>query len=136
MIQALDLAREKSALIVEVAHLRRQLSELTSAAAEGVGDDSPGAIAHARAVSAVCDATRLLVVLPRSFGAFSEAASADRPIGPSTAELIVDRRIAERRSRTGGRPSGERRTHERRSHQLPVLAAVVWSSRLMRTSGV
>ena len=130
MIQALELAREKSALIVEVAHLRRQLDELINAAAEERGDESLVAAAHARAVSAACDAPRLLVLLPRSFGASSDASSADQLNRTSTAELIVDRRVAERRTSTGIRPSHERRAHQRRSHQLPLLAAIVWSSGL------
>jgi hypothetical protein len=130
MIQTLELAREKSALILEVARLRRQLDDLINAAAEEQGDDSLVAAPHARVVSAVCDIPRLLVVLPRSFGALSDASSADRPIRTSTAELIVDRRVAERRTSSRMRPSRERRTHQRRSYQLPLLAAVVWSSRL------
>jgi hypothetical protein len=130
MIQALELAREKSALILEVARLRRRLDELVNAAAEEQGDDSLVAAAHARAVSAVYDAAWLLVVLPRSVGALSDAPSADRLIRTSTAELIVDRRVAERRTSSGMHPSRERRTQQRRSHQLPLLAAVVWSSRL------
>jgi hypothetical protein len=132
MIQALELAREKSALILEVARLRRQLDELVNAAVDEQGNDSLVAAAHARAVSAVCDAPWLLVVLPRSFGALSDAPSADRLIRTSIAELIVDRRVVERRTSSGTatRPSRERRTHQRRSHQLPLLAAVVWSSRL------
>jgi hypothetical protein len=130
MIQALELARERSALIVEVARLRRQLDDLINAAAEDQRDDSLVAAGHARAVSAVGDTSQLLVVLPRSFGASSDAPSDDPLIRTSTAELIVDRRVAERRTGSGLRPSRERRTRQRRSHQLPLLAAVVWSSRL------
>jgi hypothetical protein len=117
--------------VLEVARLRLQLDELVNAAAEEQGDDSPVAGAHARAVSAVSDAPWLLVVLPRSLGALSDVPSADRLIRTSTAELIVDRRVVERRTSSGmpTRPSRERRTYQRRSHQLPLLAAVVWSSR-------
>jgi hypothetical protein len=130
MIQALELAREKSALIVEIARLRRQLDELINAAAEERGDESLLAAAHARALSAACDAPRLLMVLPRPVGGLSAASLADRLNRTTTAELIVDRRVAERRTSTGIRPSHERRAHQRRSHQLPPLAAVAWSSRL------
>jgi hypothetical protein len=130
MIQALELAREKSALIVEIARLRHQLDELINTAAEEGGDESLLAAAHARAVSAACDGPRLLVLLPRSFDGLSAISSADRLNLTTTAELIVDRRVAERRTSTGTRPSHERRVHQRRSHQLPLLAAVVWSSRL------
>lgn len=130
MIQALELAREKSALIVEIARLRRQLDELINAAAEERGDESLLAAEHTRALSAACDAPRLLMVLPRPVGGLSAASLADRLNRTMAAELIVDRRVAERRTSTGIRLSHERRAHQRRSHQLPPLAAVVWSSRL------
>jgi hypothetical protein len=130
MLQALDLARENAALMREVAELRRQLGEFALAAtAELTWEVGVLSSAHPGAECASSDAVRLLVVLPR-YCALRYDSPADRRIKISDGEVIIDRRIAERRRREGACPSRERRGHERRSHHLQILGAVVWGFHL------
>jgi hypothetical protein len=125
MLQALDLAKENAALIHEVAQLRQQLGEFVPTAIPEL-TGMPGVLPSPHGAEYASDgAVRLVVVLPR-YHALHYDSPAGRPTKISEGEVIIDRRVVERRRGEGARHGKERRARERRSHQLQLLAAVVW----------
>ncbi len=124
MLQALDLARENAALTNEVARLRQQLEELIPIAPAELTNQTRIESSSQRAAEySSGDAVRLVVVLPRC-DAVKRGWPDGRRIGLSEGEVVIDRRVAERRRPGGVRASPERRRYERRSHYLPVVGAV------------
>jgi hypothetical protein len=131
MLQTLDLARENAALKLEVARLRQEVARLAHArrlaplaalrkgrpAQIDVGDDDPRA--------------RLMLIVPRSQSNSSRWNGQDGdglPAPGSTrlrCDVIVDRRVTERRCGHANPPPLERRRSERRGVNGSASPALV-----------
>ena len=125
MIQTLDLARENAVLKDEVDRLRRTVAQLA-----GVGGSSPtGARSNEvdlqGSTSSDADA-RVVLVMPR-YVAWEHGLLAERLAGVPRCELIVDRRVMERRRGQAGSPAPERRRGERRAGEGDTSPALVIS---------
>ena len=114
MIQVLDLARENAVLRDEVDRLRRAVAQLG-----GAGWSLPPEDGSAP--------TRLVLIMPKCL-AWGHGLLADRFAGIPHCEVIVDRRVGERRCSYADPPAVERRRGERRASSgdaSPTLVASV-----------
>jgi len=129
MIQALDLARENAVLKDEIDRLRRKVASLARAgetSAAGVAAPSEGE-GRAHGPSDSDEASpRLVVIMPR-YGTEDYGRLADRFARVRDCEVIVDRRVAERRRRRARGPVVERRQSERRAAEGETSVALVVS---------
>jgi hypothetical protein len=149
VIQTLDLARENTSLKEEVARLRRELAQLDEAIRTELpcslgarGLDAAGApysesddllvvldVVKRRCVSALqrpSASAQLVLVMPR-YRASEYESFAGRFASVSDCEVIVDRRLAERRRARSGRLFGERRVIDRRTgrRERPAVLLLV-----------
>ena len=122
MIQTLDLARENAVLKDEVDRLRRTVAQLA-----GVGGIPPtGAPSNEvnlqGATSSDADA-RVVLVMPR-YVAWEHGLLVERLAGVPRCEVIVDRRVMERRRGQARSPVAERRRGERRAGERDAALVV------------
>ena len=132
MIQTLDLARENAVLKDEVDRLRREMAQLART------NEAAPADAWARHGSSEVEAAshgpiddpeataRLVLIMPR-YRALDYGLFAGRFARVPDCEVVVDRRVIERRRGQAVRPPMERRRGERRRDGEDTAPALVVS---------
>jgi hypothetical protein len=125
MIQTLDLARENAVLKDEVDRLRRTVAQLANIGGVSPTGTRSNEVNLQRATSSDADA-RVVLVMP-SYVAWEHELLAERLAGVPRCEVIVDRRVMERRRGQAGSPVPERRRCERRAGERDASPALVVS---------
>ena len=125
MIQALDLARENAVLKDEVDRLRRTVARLVRDGEISPAGTLPDEVDLQGSTSPVADA-RLVLVMPRCV-ASDRGTVTERLSATPRCEIIVDRRVRERRRGQVAPRVPERRRGERRASEGETPSALVVS---------